>query len=448
MAVSGLSTGSAPAGRRAGTRGNLPTGTTVATYPGSVTSPTMSRPDRPRPSPSARSRVTSVVLAALAMLAVVCPPALADDGDRMRRPRHSSDGIRGPIAPTVTDDRRPVVTDEVTRRIAPGVVYRRWDQTDARGRIRAYLLAVRYTVDGGGFGYAWPGRVPQRHKLRGMVADLGGVAGVNGDFFDIADTGAPLGIGHTDRFLTSAPTSGWNSAFFLPPGGIPTIGTLPLTAEIRGRPGIGITEVNPPTVRPDGVGVYTRRWGRTLGDRVTDGETRHVREVVIKDGVVRAVRSRLSQDRPITGRILIGRGAGARALGRLEVGDPAEVRWSLAEPTTVAITGNEFLIRDGVIVTSDDGEMHPRTAVGIDVDTQRVYLLVIDGRQDFSRGYTMLELARMLKHLGCEDALNLDGGGSSTMVARRRSGRIGVMNSPSDGEQRPVPNGLLVYADR
>lgn len=200
MAVSGLSTGSAPAGRRAGTRGNLPTGTTVATYPGSVTSPTMSRPDRPRPSPSARSRVTSVVLAALAMLAVVCPPALADDGDRMRRPRHSSDGIRGPIAPTVTDDRRPVVTDEVTRRIAPGVVYRRWDQTDARGRIRAYLLAVRYTVDGGGFGYAWPGRVPQRHKLRGMVADLGGVAGVNGDFFDIADTGAPLGIGHTDRF--------------------------------------------------------------------------------------------------------------------------------------------------------------------------------------------------------------------------------------------------------
>jgi exopolysaccharide biosynthesis protein len=44
--------------------------------------------------------------------------------------------------------------------------------------------------------------------------------------------------------------------------------------------------------------------------------------------------------------------------------------------------------------------------------------------------------------LGAEDALNLDGGGSSTMVGLRPDGILSVLNSPSDGQQRPVPNGL------
>jgi exopolysaccharide biosynthesis protein len=48
--------------------------------------------------------------------------------------------------------------------------------------------------------------------------------------------------------------------------------------------------------------------------------------------------------------------------------------------------------------------------------------------------------------LGAQDALNLDGGGSSTMVAKRPSGAVRVANVPSDGEQRPVPEGIeLVY---
>ena len=70
-----------------------------------------------------------------------------------------------------------------------------------------------------------------------------------------------------------------------------------------------------------------------------------------------------------------------------------------------------ILIRDSG-VTIDDREMHPRTAVGIDQDTGQVLMLVIDGRQDFSRGYTMVELANCCCELGAEDALNLDGGGS------------------------------------
>jgi exopolysaccharide biosynthesis protein len=97
-----------------------------------------------------------------------------------------------------------------------------------------------------------------------------------------------------------------------------------------------------------------------------------------------------------------------------------------------------------VIEVVDDREMHPRTAIGIDRATNQLLLLVVDGRQSFSRGYTMVELANRLADLGADEALNLDGGGSSTMVAKRKSGEVGVINSPSDGGQRSVPNGLEI----
>ena len=59
----------------------------------------------------------------------------------------------------------------------------------------------------------------------------------------------------------------------------------------------------------------------------------------------------------------------------------------------------------------------------------------------------MMELAKLYERLGAEDALNLDGGGSSILVARQPDGTLAVLNSPSDGHPRPVPNGLEVTYD-
>ncbi len=121
---------------------------------------------------------------------------------------------------------------------------------------------------------------------------------------------------------------------------------------------------------------------------------------------------------------------------------------TVAGSPNVAITGNVFLIREGVIKAVDDREMHPRTAVGIDHDGRQLLFLVVDGRQRFSRGYTMVELARQMQRLGADEALNLDGGGSSTMIAPRPSGRIGLVNQPSDGRQRYIPNGIQIIHSR
>ena len=108
----------------------------------------------------------------------------------------------------------------------------------------------------------------------------------------------------------------------------------------------------------------------------------------------------------------------------------------------MAISGNHFLVHDGIIRVVDDRELHPRTAVGVDADTGEVLLLVVDGRSSRSRGYTMVELANLMIDLGADEAVNLDGGGSSTMVARNREGKVAVLEQPlrrlpALGRQRP-----------
>ena len=104
----------------------------------------------------------------------------------------------------------------------------------------------------------------------------------------------------------------------------------------------------------------------------------------------------------------------AKRLAQLEVGSKPGSVYKLKGNPPVALTGNKQLLDERIRTVVDDREMHPRTAVGIDRDTNSVLLLVIDGRQSFSRGYTMVELANLMLELGAEDALNLDGGGSST----------------------------------
>lgn len=105
-----------------------------------------------------------------------------------------------------------------------------------------------------------------------------------------------------------------------------------------------------------------------------------------------------------------------------------------------AIGGGPTLVRDGKPMTWSGFLLrHPRTAIGWNQD--HVFLVQVDGRQsDLSVGMTFPELAEYLVKLGCRHAVNLDGGGSATMWALGQ-----VVNSPSEGQQRPGANSLVVY---
>ena len=109
------------------------------------------------------------------------------------------------------------------------------------------------------------------------------------------------------------------------------------------------------------------------------------------------------------------------------------------------VHGNDLLLRNGRVTASTTPDRHPRTAVGIGTEGD-VVLVVVDGRNEKSAGVTLHELALIMKSLGCHNALNLDGGGSSTMYWKNR----GVMNYPSDNKkfdhagERQVHNILLL----
>lgn len=86
-------------------------------------------------------------------------------------------------------------------------------------------------------------------------------------------------------------------------------------------------------------------------------------------------------------------------------------------------------------------DLHPRTAIGFNRDTTKMYMVVVDGRQPHSIGIKLPDLAGILIDLGAWQALNLDGGGSSVFIVENR-----IMNSPSDGEERAVRNSCAVYS--
>ncbi|MFZ5477740.1 MAG: phosphodiester glycosidase family protein [Myxococcota bacterium] len=121
-----------------------------------------------------------------------------------------------------------------------------------------------------------------------------------------------------------------------------------------------------------------------------------------------------------------------------------------------AVSGDLVFLRDGVALPSAAPyhlQRQPRTAVGVDAAGERLFLVVVDGRQPgYSVGIDVAGLARVAREHGVATALNLDGGGSSTLVVADADGRARLLNSPIDngipGRQRPVANHLGVFVAR
>lgn len=120
-----------------------------------------------------------------------------------------------------------------------------------------------------------------------------------------------------------------------------------------------------------------------------------------------------------------------------------------------AISGNIMILENGKISPFDNSpyvqKCHPRTAIGHTQDGNTMILVVIDGRQpNYSMGATLPEVAQILLGAGAFNAINLDGGGSSTMVLND-NGNPFVLSSPIQSSvptrERPIANHLGIYAD-
>ena len=139
---------------------------------------------------------------------------------------------------------------------------------------------------------------------------------------------------------------------------------------------------------------------------------------------------------------------GIKKSGEAVIGDAAEYE-SMKDQLQEALGGNAILVKNGQIYQTPQtgADKEPRTAVGIKADGD-VFFVVVDGRQEpYSSGISMPDLAQLMIDLGAVNALNLDGGGSSTFTSRELGGDIlEIDNKPSDRTERSVANSWLIVS--
>ena len=123
-----------------------------------------------------------------------------------------------------------------------------------------------------------------------------------------------------------------------------------------------------------------------------------------------------------------------------------QVREAVCGRSTLLLKNGEQL--DQSSNTMPAATMEPRTAIGVSEDGREVYLMVVDGRNFYySNGADLLDLMNLMSACGASDALNLDGGGSSTFIAKDiESGELKLLNWPTDngGVMRKVATGLAI----
>jgi len=220
-----------------------------------------------------------------------------------------------------------------------------------------------------------------------------------------------------------------------------------------------------PSGNPEGVALYTPRFGATT-PRDTSRVTAEAAMVQVgRKGdtllFVRrgAVRDSSGSPIPAAGAVLSAYGAGSRLkeVQAMADGDTVKIllatipRLSTSPTPTLVIGGWPRILRNGENIVAEapvqEGTIsrnaearHPRTAIGFSRDSSTLYLLVVDGRQEASVGMTLAELATLMRRLGAWNAMNFDGGGSTTMVVDGI-----VVNKPSDNTgEREIGNALAV----
>ena len=113
-----------------------------------------------------------------------------------------------------------------------------------------------------------------------------------------------------------------------------------------------------------------------------------------------------------------------------------------------AISGFSTVLANGKIVDKSRKGLAPRTGFGMSADKKTLYILVADGRQPgYSLGISTWEVAEFLKYLGASDGLNMDGGGSTTLLVRKGK-EILKLNSHRNGAERSVGGGMGIIVDK
>ncbi|HEY4278117.1 MAG TPA: phosphodiester glycosidase family protein [Conexibacter sp.] len=290
-----------------------------------------------------------------------------------------------------------------------------------------------------------------------QIADRdGAVAGVNGDFFDIDNSQAPQGAEVRSGQPLKSGDFGAGGDIGVTKDGIGTLvdATLDAHATIKGTD-YPVQTVNAPNnlakLPADSLMAFTSGWGTYNRLRSADGSTA-VAEALVENNKVVSVNTTGAGDGaiPADGFYLVGTGAQAAVLAALQPGDDATLAYglkdSLAQSLEWGVGANQVIVRDGALAIGHDTSQAPRTAIGFKDGGRTMLLVTDDGRQTDVVGPGVDFIGQQMIDLGADFAVNLDGGGSTTMMASYLGDRdVTVRNTPSDGTERADPNGVGIF---
>ncbi|MFZ4506768.1 MAG: phosphodiester glycosidase family protein [Fimbriimonas sp.] len=356
---------------------------------------------------------------------------------------------------------KPVIKPQVKsweKPIAPGLSYRM--EFDPAGPFLIHVLrfspqspAVRARPElGTGVVYR-DDPTRGRRTVSEMVEQNRALAGINGDFFPF--TGDPLGLMVRNGELTSKPYPR-RSAVAWGNGPI-SFGVPTLTARILsdGLDPIAIDGVNE-DCGDNGIVLNTTTAGLALAKAPCVAVVLRVGSAIwspssaIEGTVEVALPDAIATPLQPGQAILLARGNKVGTIAALRPGSRVRIEMSTApfnwEKMDQAVGGGPMLVRGGRRISQalEEGfnvnisdARHPRTAVGKTAQGDLLFVAV-DGRQKISAGLTLAELGDLMVRLGCVEAMNLDGGGSTTLNIRGIT-----VNRPSGGAERAVANAVL-----
>ncbi|NLK43796.1 MAG: phosphodiester glycosidase family protein [Tissierellia bacterium] len=304
--------------------------------------------------------------------------------------------------------------------------------------------------------------VTNRSKVSSLVEKNDAVAGINGDFFYFNRFTGPVGSLIEDGDLVVVPRDSIHEklpGFFidaLNQANIMDLFKWEISAanKTAGKT-VKVNAVNNIYGDFNAIVMLNRHWGeKTPGNTYVADLT----EVTINNGVVTNVRT---GDKPIeipeNGYVLVANGEKAKELLEFSIGDKVELNISSnpdINKIKFAIGGGNVILNNGEYVSLDPSSAgdprgnHPRTGIGISEDKKEIILVTIDGRDTSFKGVSQPMFGAILKELGAHNAINLDGGGSTTMAVKPLGeDKATVVNKPSDGAERPVINGVGVFSN-
>lgn len=313
------------------------------------------------------------------------------------------------------------------------------------------------------------GTLNKNQSVLEMARRTGAVAAINGDFFQMKESGRTIGLAYQGGRLVESPAQRNDMyGFGITKDKTPILEVFAFSGQVAAGNGksFPLSGINKPgylvmsdaSSDIDALTLYNSLWGTTSRGKLPN--LTGVVEVVVKNGVVKQVLTdQPGVPIPSDGYILKGHGQAAKFITEnLPVGSKVNVTYSVTpqgDKLLAAVGGQALLVEDGRLpgyFTQNIAGKYARTAVGTSRDGKTLYLVAVERQAAsdgtlLSRGMSQEELADFLISIGVWRAVNLDGGGSTTMAARHLGDfDASLINRPQGISQRPVPDAIGLFS--